>query len=157
LDRYTVPEEVELIQRFERGEPPPATSNDEWCGLLSKGKGRGGRFQRVRLLREPYNTYISFEILWGYQFSIAAGEEISSIHYAGHPSFCTSVPILKDIWLFDDKVGFLMEYDFIGRFLGVTRIPVKILDLYLALKREALATSSPIQGTSLWKKVISRS
>jgi hypothetical protein len=30
----------------------------------------------------------------------------------------TSVPILKDFWLLDDERCFLMEYDFLGRFLG---------------------------------------
>ena len=42
------------------------------------------------------------------------------------PLFNTEVPILKDFWIFDDQSGFVIEYNILGRFLGVNRIPKKI-------------------------------
>jgi hypothetical protein len=154
LEYFTIPEEQPFFQRYLAGEKrPPAGFNAEWTSLIRNATQRNAAFTRVRLVRTPYHDYLKFEAAWGYSTNLAAGENIRVLKHTSLP-FETQVPVLKDFWLFDDSTCFLMEYDFIGRFLGASRVHEKFVELYVALQRELLNTSQPVQESELWHSVV---
>jgi hypothetical protein len=152
LEYFSIPEEVEEISLYRGGQKaPPIGSNQDWLDTVSKATQRGVDFRRVRLVKEPVHDYLKYEIAWGYRLNVPAGEKVSCIMYSTEPVFETQVPIFKDFWLFDDEHCFLMEYDLLGRFLGVNAVPEEFTAPYIALKREALDKATDITKTPLWK------
>ncbi len=151
LDLYTIPEEAEFYNSYLAGiKTIPNNFNKEWLSLVQTGTANEIVFQRVRLVREPMHSYVKFEIAWGYSQSVKAGEKIGIIMYDNMPLFETQVPILKDFWLFDNETCYLMEYDLIGQFLGVKKLPAEYIHYYISLKEEALKKSVDIKKTKLW-------
>ncbi len=150
LQQFNVAREQESFDDFKKGRPVPKNYNGEWCKTIQKAAERGASFKRVRLITEPLTEYTKFEISWGYKVNTEAGEDIRYISGDILSSFETSVPILKDFWLFDEKLCLLMEYDLLGTYLGVTKLPDEHLGQYIALKREALNKSKPIQEYNFW-------
>lgn len=151
LEFFTIPDEASFFARYRRGEKqPPEGFNNDWVKTIRAAVERGVDFSRVRLVREPIHEYLKFEIAWGYRVNVPAGEKTFVISFDLLP-FKTEVPILKDFWLFDESVCFLMEYDFIGRFLGVSKVKSKFIDPYVKLRKELLQRSLPIQKSPLWK------
>lgn len=152
LQQFLVPQEVKSLMDFRSGMNPPKEYLTEWGSIIKNAKSRGAKMKRVRLIEEPITEYIKFEILWGYKRNVANGEEIRYIKESIYEAFKTNVPILKDFWLFDEKICCLMEYDLLGKFLGVRKLPDEYLSSYIALKNEALLKSLPIQEFKLWKQ-----
>ena len=151
LDLYSVPEEESVLKQFLSGSTkPPDDFNKDWIKILSAATSAGKKFERVRLVREPIHDYLKFEVAWGYAKNIEAGEGVSVIHYGQMPYFKTVVPIFNDFWLFDDSHCYLMEYDFLGHFLGVRKLPSQHVDQYVDLKKEALSKAVDIKLSSLW-------
>ncbi|MBU0966978.1 MAG: hypothetical protein KKA54_11445 [Proteobacteria bacterium] len=150
LDIYNVSGELEEYQKFLKGEPPPLNANEDWVGIINEACEREAKMKRVRLARKPFSTYLKYEVAWGYHASQNAGEDISVIITNTLPSFKTSVPILKDYWLFDDQECYLLEYDFIGTFLGINKVPDSLIESYVKLKEETISLSTPIRETEIW-------
>ena len=151
LDYYTVPGEEEEFRQWRQGQKvPPPGSNQKWIDTVSAAVKRGVDFQRVRLVREPVTEYLKFETAWGYRNNVPAGEKTSCIYYTDKPAFVSQVPIVKDFWLFDDERCFLLEYDFLGRFLGINQVPRDHVGGYCELKREFLEKAIDIRKTPLW-------
>ena len=154
LESFAIPEETAFFKRYQAGEnKPPKDFNSEWTDIIKTAKARNGSFTRVRVVRFPYIEYLKFEAAWGYSTNIAAGENIRTVDH-NHLHFKTEVPILKDFWLFDSSTCFLMEYDFIGRFLGVSRVHERYVPSYAALSRELIESSKDIQESELWNRVV---
>ena len=153
LDIYNVSDELEEYQQFLKGEPPPQNANEDWVQIINVACARGAEINRVRLARKPFSTYLKYEVSWGYHASVNAGENISVIISDVIPSFKTTVPILKDFWIFDDKECYLLEYDFVGTFLGINQIPNNLIDNYINLKTESMSLSTPIKETELWSNI----
>lgn len=154
LEYFTIPDEQKFFERYLAGEKkPPVGFNREWTDLVRNATQRNATFKRVRLVRAPYHDYLKFETAWGYSTNLPAGEEIRTVEHADLP-FKASVPILKDFWLFDDTACFLVEYDFLGRFLGVSRVDEKFVSSYVTLQHELLIASQPIQKHQLWRVVV---
>lgn len=154
LESFSIPEEQAFLRRYQAGEKkPPKGFNSEWTDIIKNANKRGGSFNRVRIVRRPINDYLRFEVAWGYSVNVAAGEGIRIVDYSAL-SFKTAVPSLKDFWLFDDSSCFLMEYDSIGSFLGVSRLDERFVPAYVALKHELLGMSADIRASDLWKDLV---
>jgi hypothetical protein len=144
LSSYNIPEEKESYNLFLNGiTEPPKDFNKEWYETLSSAKHRKKEISRVRVIDGRLTNYIKFEILWAYKRSILEGEDIGFILRPEIDIFQTPVPILKDFWLFDEADCFLMEYDYVGTFLGTTRVPESVLPVYIDLMKEVKALSVP--------------
>jgi hypothetical protein len=153
LDLYTVPEEEPYFKNYLSSPSiaPPLDFNSDWKSMLEDANNRGVEYSRARVVRQPVTDYLKFEISWGYSESIKLGEDIRAIITDGIVSFNTEVPFLKDFWLFDDEHCFIIEYDYIGKFLGVRRIPPMYTQLYVQLKEEAISKSTRIETTDIWR------
>ena len=153
LEYFTIPEEQPFLKRYQAGERnPPSGFNSEWTDIIKKAAQRDASITRVRVVRSPYHDYLKFEAAWGYSSNIAAGENIRAIDHAAMP-FESEVPVLKDFWLFDDSVCFLMEYDSVGRFLGVSRVLEQFVPLYVTFKSELIKTSGDVRESQLWREL----
>jgi hypothetical protein len=144
LPVFSVPEEKEYFNRFltDPTQPPPTEFNQKWLNCLGEAKSKGKEFIRIRVVDGEPTSYLKFEIQWAYSRSILEGENVRFILRDEPVPFHCDVPALKDFWLFDNEIGFLMEYDYLGRFFGVKKIPDPNLESYLSLKEELLNSSS---------------
>jgi hypothetical protein len=122
LPRYTVDEERSVFEKYKLGLARPKDLNAEWLAILDMARASGKTFSRTRILLGPMTEYLRFEIDWGYPLSLEHGEIINFVPAADAMALAFDVPILKDFWLFDERDCYLMEYDVIGQFLGVTQI-----------------------------------
>jgi hypothetical protein len=142
LSAYRVPTEVEALHRFIAGEARPSDFNRDWEEILTAASNRAAKFARVRYAgARDLTPYLRFEIEWGYRVSRTLGEDIRILRSSDLIQYETHVPILADYWLFDDAAAFLMNYDVIGRFLGVYRVPEDLVRGYVSL-RDALVRDS---------------
>ena len=107
LPQYLVPQEVEMLAAFKRGEEVRLANDHAWLKLVGAHKSKGCSMQRVRVVSRPLSEYIHFEMSL-YPQCIAAGEDIRvcETHFTG------------DFWLFDDHTVIILHYDSAGRFLG---------------------------------------
>lgn len=152
LEEYNVDSEKESFLKFLGGEKfPPLGYNKDWVDLINRSVQRGIDFRRVRLIRNPIKDYVKFEVSWAYKVNMSGGDKVGIIESDGLPNFKSDVPILKDYWLFDDEHCYIMEYDFVGRFLGISRVPEKASKKYVDLKYEAISSSQDIKQTQLWQ------
>ncbi len=148
LQVYNVTYETKYFKRFLAGEnKPPKDINKQWRVMVRNAAKKGIKFSRVRLVEEPLTSYLKFEIAWGYSLNILAGEDIRVISSKKIPRFDIQVAILKDFWLFDDQRCYLMEYDLLGKFLGINQIPKSDIKPYIDLKYELIDKSKDIRKT----------
>lgn len=159
LDVYSVPEEEAFFNTYLASPRslPPADFNSDWKMMLEEARARGLEHSRVRVLRQPVTDYLKFEISWGYRESLKLGERIKVITTDSIINFKTEVPLLKDFWLFDERQCYLVEYDFLGTFLGVRQIPESYTSHYVHLKQEAIDASVNIDQHEIWKTLVSAS
>jgi hypothetical protein len=142
LSVYNVPQEEEPLREFAAGKlRPPSDYNHKWRETIATAKSTGKDFSRVRVIDGPLSSYLRFEIMWPYSVNVPAGEDIRFIIRKEIGPFATTVPILKDYWLFDESVCFLMDYDYRGTFLGVAKLPDDITQPYIELMHEAKESS----------------
>lgn len=152
LEFYTIPEEAEFFARYMAGEKKsPVGFNGEWVDVLNHTRKRGAVVTRVRAIRAPFHDYLKFEVAWGYTINLLAGENIRSVPESFLLSTGREVQSLKDFWLFDNSICYLLEYDVVGRFLGVTRVQDDDLQRYLVLREKLVASSEDIRNTELWR------
>lgn len=107
LPQYLVPQEVEMLAAFKRGEEVRLANDHAWLKLIRSCMSNGRSMRRVRVVSHPLSEYLHFEMSL-YSQCVAAGEEIrvSETHFA------------DDFWLFDDQTVIILQYDSAGRFLG---------------------------------------
>ncbi len=146
LPVYSVPEEEAALQMFRTdGKQPPAGFNSEWHEVLDTARDQGKRFSRTRLIQEV-TPYIKFEIAWGYSRNILHGEQINIVEISSLEEIAKKVPVLNDFWLFDECDGYLMQYDAIGRFLGVLKLSEDAVPYYVALMNELCGQGVDIEA-----------
>jgi hypothetical protein len=130
LPSYFEPSEHNFFESFRRGDPCPDELNKEWLDLVALSLRSGKEFTRVRWVCDPISEYIRFEATWGYTQSVRAGEQILVERGGNLAAFAGDVPVLKDFWLFDEQRCYLMNYDLLGRFLGVESVPSGSIEKY---------------------------
>lgn len=155
LSSYIVEQEINAIEQFRKNPSlRPPDFNQDWTSLISGLKARRVKIQRVRLVDEPISEYLKFEIKWGYTSNITAGEEIRIIERSAFDDIARIVPITRDFWLFDEKKCVMLEYDFVGRFLGLKALPEDTVDQYVQLKRLTLERSNHLQVSKYWRSLV---
>ena len=151
LASYAEETEIPYFERFKRGEPCPDDFNSEWLAMLRDAAHGGKTFCRVRYVPNGNPTpYLKFETEWGYRRSAEQGERISFIpRNISLEQFRNAVPMLGDFYLFDDEFCFLMHYDVIGRFLGVSRTPSSLTNIYSKFASDLQKVAVPLEAQQL--------
>lgn len=130
LQVYRGQRDLDLLDRFLEGKPrPPDPAKAEWTAMITSNVQAGKAVQRVHVVLEPLTDYLRFELTWGYEPNVAAGEDIRIIPVGQDNSWPVDVPH-HDYWLFDSAGLYDMHYDSDGVWLGAEHVtdPVKILD-----------------------------
>jgi hypothetical protein len=139
LPEYRVPQDVESLQQFRAGQPPPDSRRDRpWLTTVRNANARGARMQRVRMVQTPLTEYQRFQFTWGYVENSDAGEDIAILDHQP-PEL-----LHEDYWLFDDALVVRLDYDDDGRFLR----PVVVDDAepYRRCRDVALASAVPFNA-----------
>jgi hypothetical protein len=99
--------------------------------------------ERVHVVTPPLSDYLRYEMEWGYDFNIVAGEDVriietrdpSELPFAAH----------EDFWLFDDTHVVLMRYEEDGT--QIDRVLLEDADVaeYVARKNTALRLGTPYE------------
>jgi len=146
LPLYTVDDEQEYIQLFEKDKTKcPKEFNQGWQNILDSAKGRLAEFVRVRKIPAAgLSSYMQFEFTWGYSNNVLHGEKIYTIQEEVLFQCVHNLPVLIDFWLFDDNKCCLMQYDLLGRFMGVIAAPQQATHYFVNAKKSLL------QQSSLW-------
>jgi hypothetical protein len=137
LPVYKVGPEEEEFQQFLAGEPPPPDSDDtDWIRRVRAYVADGKHVGRVHLVTPPLTDYLRYQFEWGYEFQVAAGEDVRILDLTRTEN--PGVPE-QDFWLFDDETVVLMHYDVDGTQLGRERlvdVDVSPYRRYMELARE---------------------
>lgn len=148
LAEYRLAEEVELIEKWKRGEMNPNSNPywQKWIKSLKSAKDKGITVQRVRVAKEPLPDYIKFEIDLWQKFSTKSGEEIYFIGVAEYQEIIASLGFNpKDFWLFDDNNLLIFNYDKAGKFSGEILIADGgMIKRYSGLKTKLLQKATPM-------------
>ncbi len=117
LQRYDVPYERDEFEQFLAGGTQDMAEMAEWTdGTIARAVKAGKRMQRVHVVEDPLSDYLRYEFAWGYEHTVAAGEDVRIIAVqagdwpAGLPHY--------DYWLFDSSLLVSMRYDETGAFTG---------------------------------------
>ncbi len=93
-----------------------------WLDTIDRAQAAGCWMGRVHVVTEPLSDYMRFELTWGYQPNVTAGEDIHILPVAEGESW----PDLPryDYWLFDSCELYRMHYadDDAGTWLGVEHV-----------------------------------
>lgn len=111
LPVYGVASEDEEFRRFLAGEPRPdeELADSPWLHRVRKFTESGRYVQRVHVVTPPLSDYLRYEMQWGYDFNIAAGEDVRILETESASGLPFSAH--EDFWLFDDTHVVLMRYE----------------------------------------------
>lgn len=111
------------LAAFEAGEPHLITpSKHEWITLVRDRTAAGCTMQRVHVVQEPITDYLRFELTWGYQPNVDAGEDIGIVPVPpGNPWPC-GLPQRTDFWMFDFSVLYALRYHPDGSWIAAERV-----------------------------------
>ncbi|MEU3233609.1 DUF6879 family protein [Nocardiopsis alba] len=145
LPVYGVASEDDEFRRFLAGEPRPdeELADSPWLHRVRRFTASGRRVERVHVVTPPLSDYLRYEMEWGYDFNIVAGEDVriietrdpSELPFAAH----------QDFWLFDDAHVVLMRYEEDGT--QIDRVLLEDADVaeYVARKNAALRLGTPYE------------
>lgn len=125
LPAYDVPDAdpAEELAAFSAGKPWPGRRESQWTALLKAGRRWGKTYTRFRVAREPLLPYLEWELTWGYEPNVAAGENIYVIPLrAGEPWPTDLIAEGADAWLFDSTALYTMHYGKGGTWEGASLI-----------------------------------
>lgn len=128
LQVYQGSRERDLLAEFRAGKPrPPDRAKADWTAMIARNVRAGKTVQRVHVVQEPLTDYMEFELTWGYEPNIDAGEDIRIVPV--RDDWPTELP-RHDYWLFDASELYRMHYDSDGTWLGVEHVtaPADIVD-----------------------------
>jgi hypothetical protein len=112
LQSYGNSGEDPALAAFESGEPHLITpAKREWTELVRDRTAAGCTMHRVHVVTEPISEYLRFELTWGYQPNVEAGERIGIVAVPPGQPWPTELPERTDFWLFDHSVLYAMRYD----------------------------------------------
>lgn len=124
---YRGPREHALLAEFVAGRPKPEDpAKADWGAMVAFNARAGKVQQRVHVVQEPLTDYLCFELTWGYQPNVEAGEDIRIV--TTNDGWPRELPQRHDFWLLDDERLFDMRYSPAGVWLGAERVtdPVAI-------------------------------
>lgn len=130
LQIYQGQRNMDLLAQFLAGKPRPSEQvKREWTAMISSNVQAGKAVQRVHVVREPLTDYLRFELTWGYEPNVGAGEDIRIIHIAEDVPWPADLP-QHDYWLFDSAELYTMHYDSDAVWLGAEHVtdPKEIVD-----------------------------
>ncbi|MDQ2881172.1 MAG: hypothetical protein M3Y48_08000 [Actinomycetota bacterium] len=111
------------LAAFEAGEPHLITPGKrEWVALVGDRTAAGCTMQRVHVVSEPISTYLQFELTWGYQPNVAAGEDIGIVLVRPGDPWPSGLPERTDFWLFDFSVLYALRYDQDGSWIAAEQV-----------------------------------
>lgn len=145
LDTYDISDEREQFDDFLAGRTPePSDEDREWQERARAVVDSGRYIGRVRMVGHPVTNYTQFE--WAaYPDNIAAGEDIRVFDRSwtggNDPQFA------HDVWLFDDRVAAVLNYDDSGQILDT--MITEHVEPYLEIKRAARDGSVPFHEYTL--------
>ncbi len=123
LPAYDVPDAdpAEELAAFSAGKPWPGRRESQWTALLKASQRWGKTYTRFRIAREPLLPYLEWELTWGYEPNVAAGERIYVIPLAADEPWPADLPA-EDAWLFDSTALYVMHYGKGGTWEGASRV-----------------------------------
>lgn len=129
LQSYGNSGEDPALAAFLAGQPHLITpAKRAWTALVRERTAAGCVMQRVHVVTEPITDYLRFELTWGYQPNVEAGEDIGIIPVTVGQLWPPELPELTDFWLFDLSVLYALRYDWHGAWLATEEVtdPVTI-------------------------------
>ncbi|MFF7195614.1 DUF6879 family protein [Streptomyces sp. NPDC093221] len=146
LGDYSKSGGVTAYHAFLAGEDQPEDYRDaDWVTTVREITRAGKRIYRVHILSRPLTPYLRFELGWGYQRNMTAGEEFFILDTTETEN---PLPQAPDFWLFDGRTAAAMTYDGAGKFLGVDVHEAADADEFGAYRDVALAHARPF--TDWW-------
>lgn len=141
LDSYSVDGESDEFSGYLRGDESLNTHNQDWVDFVSECVQAGKKIERVHIIPRELTTYLKFEIEWGYDYSVKAGESVRFIFRDSAPeAWCR--PRTVDFWLFDDTRCLLQRYDAQGKWITADLMVNSAEIQFVAhLKQELLGAS----------------
>lgn len=123
-DDYNGSGEDEAFSAFLQGAAPPALNPDDldYLDLVRRATGRGARWQRVHVIREPLTDYLRFELTWEYGPNADAGENIGLVVLGPEEQWPVDLPQALDFTLIDNCRLFQQVYSDQGAWLGINEI-----------------------------------
>jgi hypothetical protein len=123
LQSYGNSGEDPAVAAFEAGEPHLITAaKREWITLVRERTAAGCAMRRVHVVEEPITDYLRFELTWGYQPNVEAGERIGIVAVSPGKPWPTELPKRTDFWLFDLTILYVMSYDPSNAWLATERV-----------------------------------
>lgn len=116
LDDYSNSGNPAAFRAFLAGETKPADYNADWLETVRKATESGKRMVRVHVLSRPLTPYLRYELSWGYQTNMTAGEEFHILDTTVRPNPLEGVP---DFWLFDGREPVVLNFK--AEYLAVAR------------------------------------
>jgi hypothetical protein len=137
LPVYSVPQEVEMLAAFKRGEDVRLPEDHPWLERVRQHTRSGKLMRRVRIISHPLSDYLRFELSL-YPRCVDAGEDIriAEFNEGTERAICN-----QDLWLFDETTALMMSYDSEGHFMGTKSGSV---DYCLQQRDIALSRATPL-------------
>lgn len=150
LPVYRVEGERVAFAAFTQGHANPEPQfNDDWNRILEAARSANKSISRLRMFSsdEPSHrtSYEKFEAAWAYPRNQELGEKIRFVGPQFIDELSRQLPLVMDFWLFDQREGFFMHYDASGQFMGVTRIPTRVIAAYQNFAENACASTPALR------------
>ncbi|MGH3869601.1 MAG: DUF6879 family protein [Pseudonocardiaceae bacterium] len=111
------------LAAFLAGKPHLITPGKrEWITLVRDRTAAGCAMQRVHVVREPITDYLRFELTWGYQPNVTAGEYIGIIPVPPGHRWPRGLPEQTDFWIFDLGVLYELRYHPDGSWIAAEQV-----------------------------------
>ncbi len=142
--------EDQALAAFEAGEPHLITPGKrEWITLVRERIAVGCTMQRVHVVREPITEYLRFELTWGYQPNVEAGEDIGIVPVAPGDPWPSELPQRTDFWLFDLSVLYALRYDPDGSWIAAEQVTARA-----AIHQARRWRETALQLATPWRRYI---
>lgn len=123
LQNYGNSGEDPALAAFLAGQPHLITpAKREWTALVRERRAAGCVMQRVHVVTEPITDYLRFELTWGYQPNVDAGEDIRIVPVPMGQQWPPELPERTDFWLFDFSVLYALRYNQNGAWLTTEEV-----------------------------------
>ncbi len=138
LQNYGNSGEDPALAAFLAGQPHLITpAKRAWTALVHDRTAAGCVMQRVHVVTEPITDYLRFELTWGYQPNVEAGEDIGIISVTVGQQWPPELPESTDFWLFDLNVLYALRYDQDGAWLATEEVTDPVAIEQAGIWREA--------------------
>lgn len=132
---------VDAYRAFLAGEArPEGYESVPWMTTVRNASQAGKRMYRVHIVSRPLTSYLRYELSWGYQRNLRAGEEFFILDTTDRAN---PIPEAPDFWLFDDRTVGAMNYDGAGKYLGTDFLEDSRLPEFRDYRKTALAHAEP--------------